>query len=185
MSEIPWRAEVDPRRLGRDPPPMNDDDRALLRLAGYALAHAAWSVEDGETLCTLAMVEQAGEEQRELLRFEAPTIPISVEMAHEQLDSLPPGSRAVLIYDGYVTPEGGERTDGLIAMLQPGADMRGLALLAYRAARRPRFGIGKAKGFELVGEPYVGDQFGGGEDADSELIAGFRDHPHGVRLLGR
>ena len=73
---------------------MTDDDRALLRLAGYALAHAAWSVEDGETLCTLAMVERPGDNERdnerhnerELLRFEAPTIPISVEMAHEQLE---------------------------------------------------------------------------------------------------
>jgi hypothetical protein len=171
---------------------MTDDDRALLRLAGYALAHAAWSVEDGETLCTLAMVERPGHDgrdnerdnERELLRFEAPTIPISVEMAHEQLERLPPGNRAVLVYDGYVTPEGGERSDGLIAMLQPGPNMRGLALLAYRAAKRPRFGIGKAKGFELVGQPYASDQFGGGEEGDAELIAGFREHPHGVRLLG-
>ncbi len=60
-----------------------------------------------------------------------------------------------------------------------------LALLAYRAAKRPRFGIGKAKGFELVGRPYATDQFGGGEDGDAELIAGFREHPHGKRLLGR
>jgi hypothetical protein len=162
---------------------MTDDDRALLRLAGYALAHAAWSVEDGETLCTLAMVERSDDPQRELLRFEAPTIPASIEMAHEQLEPLPPGSRAVLVYDGYVTPAGGERTDALIAMLQPGPHPRGMALLAYRAARRPRFGVGRAKGFELVGQPQASDQFGG--DADADLAAGFREHPHGDRLLGR
>jgi hypothetical protein len=162
---------------------MTEDDRALLRLAGFALAHAAWSVEDGETLCTLAMVERPGDEQRDLLRFEAPTIPESVEHAHDQLATLAPGERAVLIYDGYVTPEGGERTDGLIAMLQPGPDLRGLALLAYRAAKRPRFGIGKAKGFELVGPPYGTDPLGG-DDADAELAAGFLEHPHGARLLG-
>jgi hypothetical protein len=163
---------------------VTDDDRALLRLAGFALAHAAWSVEDGETLCTLAMVERPGHEQRELMRFEAATIPESVEHAHAQLAALAPGERAVLVYDGYVTPEGGERTDGLIAMLQPGPDLRGMALLAYRAAKRPKFGIGKAKGFELVGGPHASDPFGG-EDADAELAAGFRDHPHGARLLGR
>ena len=176
-------ARIDPRRVDRDPAPMTDDDRALLRLAGYALAHAAWSVEDGETLCTLAMVERPGDQQRDLLRFEAPSIPASVEMAHEQLESLPPGNRSVVVYDGYVTPEGGERTDALIAMLQPGPNLRGMALLAYRAATRPRFGIGKAKGFELVGQPQASDQFGA--DADAELAAGFREHPHGARLLGR
>lgn len=43
-------------------------------LAGFVLAHAAWSVSDlprGERLVPLAVVETAG--QRQLLRFEAPT----------------------------------------------------------------------------------------------------------------
>src|SRR5688500_20165613 len=93
MSENPV-VRIDPRAGSPDPARMTDDDRALLRLAGYALAHAAWSVEDGETLCTLAMVERPGDterdKERELLRFEAPTIPISVEMANEQLAVLAP-----------------------------------------------------------------------------------------------
>ena len=44
-----------------------------LSLAGFALAHAAWSLSDahdGELLCPLAVVEQRGGERR-LLRFEA------------------------------------------------------------------------------------------------------------------
>ena len=36
---------------------MSDNVIDALHLAGHALAHAAWSVEDGETLCTLAEVE--------------------------------------------------------------------------------------------------------------------------------
>lgn len=62
---------------------MAADTMAMLRLAGFALAHAAWSVEDGETLCTMAMVERDG--KRELVRYEAPTIPDSVEAAHADL----------------------------------------------------------------------------------------------------
>ena len=58
---------------------MTDDDMAALRLAGFALAHAAWSVEDGETLCTLAMVEVRGD--RELVRYEADSITESVDLA--------------------------------------------------------------------------------------------------------
>jgi hypothetical protein len=46
-----------------------------LSLAGFALAHAAWSLsdtDDGELLCPLAVVERHGGERR-LLRFEADT----------------------------------------------------------------------------------------------------------------
>lgn len=45
-----------------------------LHLAGFALAHAAWSVSDlpqGELLCPLAFVQS--DEGRELVRFEADT----------------------------------------------------------------------------------------------------------------
>ena len=47
---------------------------SLILLAGFVLAHAAWSVSDlpkGELLVPLAVVEKNG--QRQLLRFEAPT----------------------------------------------------------------------------------------------------------------
>ena len=47
---------------------------SLILLAGFVLAHAAWSVSDlpkGELLVPLAIVEKNG--QRQLLRFEAPT----------------------------------------------------------------------------------------------------------------
>ncbi len=39
---------------------MTEDTTAVLRLAGFALAHAARSVESGETLCTMAMIERDG-----------------------------------------------------------------------------------------------------------------------------
>ena len=50
---------------------INED---MLHLAGFALAHAAWSVSDltsGELLCPLAITESSDE--RKLLRFEAET----------------------------------------------------------------------------------------------------------------
>lgn len=49
-------------------------NESTLHLAGFALAHAAWSVSDlseGELLCPLAFIEENGE--RRLLRFEAET----------------------------------------------------------------------------------------------------------------
>ncbi len=47
---------------------------SLLLLAGFVLAHGAWSVSDvprGELLVPVAIVEKGG--QRQVLRFEAPT----------------------------------------------------------------------------------------------------------------
>jgi len=47
---------------------------SLILLAGFVLAHSAWSVSDlskGEFLVPLAIVEKTG--QRQLLRFEAQT----------------------------------------------------------------------------------------------------------------
>ena len=35
---------------------MQEASTEHLHLAGMALAHAVWSIEDGETLCTMAML---------------------------------------------------------------------------------------------------------------------------------
>jgi hypothetical protein len=55
--------------------PMTAFPQPGLSLAGFALAHAAWSIsdtDDGELLCPLAVVEAHGGERR-LMRFEADT----------------------------------------------------------------------------------------------------------------
>jgi hypothetical protein len=54
---------------------MKDFPHSALSLAGFVLAHAAWSVSDtadDELLCPLAVVEQPNGDRR-LLRFEADT----------------------------------------------------------------------------------------------------------------
>jgi hypothetical protein len=154
-----------------------------LRLAGFALAHAAWSVEDGETLCTLAFVETAGE--RELARYEAPTIPDSLELAFEDLGRrLADGGHAALVFDGYATPEGGERTDALLAIvLGAGGDRLGGVVLRYVPARRGRLPFRRGRQpFRLLGPAEPTDELGAGSDAI--VTEGMREHPQGARLLG-
>jgi len=66
---------------------MNSAAKDSFLLAGFALAHAAWSVSDlpdSELLVPLAVVERGG--QRELLRFEADT----------QEEAIKKGKRAVI-----------------------------------------------------------------------------------------
>jgi len=63
---------------------------SVVLLAGFVLAHAAWSVSDlpkGELLVPLAVVETGG--KRQLLRFEAQTQEQSIAEAKATLSSSP------------------------------------------------------------------------------------------------
>jgi hypothetical protein len=95
---------------------MSEVSSAHLRLASMALAHAVWSVEDGETLTTMAMLEER--EGRSLTRYEADTIQESVEEALFELKGHLTGtSFAALVYDGFYTDDEGDRRDALIVEL--------------------------------------------------------------------
>jgi len=164
---------------------MTDDDMAALRLAGFALAHAAWSVEDGETLCTLAMVEVRGD--RELVRYEADSITESVDLAQADLGRrLENGGYAALVVDGYATPEGGTRTDALIVeLLGPSGRSMGRVVQPYHAAHRSRIPfVGRASGFAILGKPMVSDDLDV-PDAESVLLESAREHPRAGRLFSR
>src|SRR5512132_1724097 len=72
-------------RAGRTERAIVTPDSVVL-LAGFVLAHAAWSVSDlpkGELLVPLAVVETGG--QRQLLRFEAQTQEQSIAEAKATL----------------------------------------------------------------------------------------------------
>jgi hypothetical protein len=164
---------------------MDEGLTATLRLAGFALGHAVWSVESGETLCTLAFVELA-DGSRELYRFEAPDIASSVDNAHELLAGRP-GVRAALVFDGYVTPEGGTRSDALLVELfEPLGTRAGRFFQPYHAATRSRIPfIGRAKGFGLAGAivfdastPLTVEE----EDAAIQaVLGGVREHGRATR----
>jgi hypothetical protein len=163
---------------------MSDEETGALRLAGFALAHAAWSVEDGETLCTLAMVEVGGD--REFVRYEADSIPESVDLAQADLRAkLGNGGYAALVMDGFATPAGGSRTDTLIVeLLGPGGRSLGKVVQPYRAARRSRIPfVGRASGFAILGEPIVSDEIQV-TDAQRVLLDSAREHPEAGRLFG-
>lgn len=147
----------------------------MLRLAGYALAHAIWSIEDGETLATLAMTDIRGE--RMLHRFVDDTIPATVDRARLELRRLlGEGDSAALIFDGYATAEGGGRTDALaVEVLRGGGVPVGYILQPYRPARRRILLIGRPSGFALLELPSVMDGFDV-PDPESYVMAGVREH---------
>jgi hypothetical protein len=129
-----------------------------LNLAGMALAHAVWSIEDGETLCTMAMLQEG--EERSVLRYEAETIAESVAEALADLKPrLVDGSFAALVYDGFYTGDDGVRRDALIMELleanEPGesantAAQVGRIIQQYTPGKRSLF---RKTRVALVGRP--------------------------------
>jgi hypothetical protein len=156
----------------------DDPLASALRLAGFALAHAVWSIEDGETLCTLALIERVGG-ARELNRYEAPTIADSLDAAFGDLEArLRPGDSAAVVFDGFVTPPGGVRTDALVVdLFREGGEVLGRIVQPYRPARRSRMPFAKPSGFALLGPPQPGDSFGADSAAEPLVLEGARDHP--------
>jgi hypothetical protein len=161
---------------------MSADLGPALRTAGFALAHAAGSIQLGGTLCTLAIV--VAEEQHTLFRYEAPTIPDSVASAHEHLaGQIGDGAHGALVYDGFVTPTGEGRSDALVVeILGPGAALQGRLVQAYRPARRLGLPI-VGRRFAGVGPPIIDESIEDG-GAEAMVYDGARDHPFGARLFG-
>jgi hypothetical protein len=160
-----------------------EDLTRLLRLAGVALAHAAWSVEDGETLCTLAVVEAGGE--RAIHRYACHSIAESVEAAHRQLaEELQPGDGAALVFDGYATRQDGVRTHALVVeLLGPGDEPLGRILQPYEAARGAKIPfVGRR---ERLRAARRADPVAGHPDRRRQMhiIEGARKHPEGARLF--
>ena len=160
-----------------------DDTEAVLRLGGMTLAHAAWSIEDGSTLCTLAVVEVDGE--RELVRYEADTIDESQAGAHADLrDRLRGAGIAAFVYDGYITPQGGQRTDALIMeLLGPDTRALGMVVQPYQPGRRSRLPfLGRPTGFRIIGTPIISDAVAI-PDPEKLVFEGTQDHPKAAHFF--
>lgn len=171
--------------LGPDPLPTVSD--AHLRLAGFALAHALGSIDGGGTLCTLAFVEREGE--RELVRYEADSIPESIVMARADLRTqLRSAGHAVLVYDGYATIDRVRHDALLVDLITPGGTIVASLLQRYRPGRFGPVGLLRALGLPLpgslavVGRPYSESPLP--PDAPIALTRGLADHPYGRRAYG-
>jgi hypothetical protein len=126
--------------------------QSVIALSGFALAHAAWSVCDGETLCTMAVTENQSD--RELIRFEANSLSDSIDEAREHLTGLQDGiDRWVLVFDGYLTLKT-EKRDALVMQVwskQGGTPQRIIQLYQAKAFFRR---------FKILGAPKFVDESG-------------------------
>lgn len=151
-----------------------------LKLAGFALAHAAWSISDGQTLCTLAFTENKA--TRRLLRFEADSIPDSLDLAREKLQRQQIFlARWALVFDGYLNIAG-KRRDALITQLWSKLEeVPARVIQLYR----PTDSIRR---FKILGQPILVDE--GGVMIEDEtyqqwLLDGVMDHPQVATLWSK
>jgi hypothetical protein len=153
---------------------MDDNYELTIKLAGLTLAHAAWSVSNGETLCTLALVEKGDE--HELYRFEADSIPESVEAARQKLKELA-ADRWALAYDGYITLND-ERRDALIIQLPEAPQLPARIIQKYKPVKFMR-------GFKIVGSPLLVESDGSlieNDQVQAWLAEGVEQHSKVAQL---
>jgi hypothetical protein len=121
---------------------------SLLTLAGFAFAHATWSVSDlpkGELLVPMAIVERSG--QRQLLRFEAKSQELAISEGKAALAQHPELDAWAFVREGQLK-DGGVYTD----VLTVEAKAHGMSESVVFVQRFRPFAEGK---FKLVGQPTV------------------------------
>ncbi len=107
-------------------------------MAGFFAAHAVWCVMDGETLTPILAYEGA-DGKRHMHRVEAQSMEVAVQAGRAWLDrNDTEASRALIVYDGYITLESG-RTDALVVDVRSYVNDPAHLIVAipYRHASKP------------------------------------------------
>jgi hypothetical protein len=149
-------------------------DPKLLELAGFALVHAAATIERGERLGTFAVVESGGE--RELIRYEGASVTERIQGAHSDVAERVRGEgRAVVAVDGFIVGKSGDRQDALILeLINARAETLAVVFQRYIAAA-------EGQPFALTGRPVSPQQL---LPAQLErIVVAARTQPDGARLF--
>lgn len=165
---------------------MNNEDPAIgqaqaFRFAGFALAQAAWSVEDGEDLVPLGIAEQDG--QRNLMRFATEITPERLSQLSVLVGSkVEPGRYGVLAFASTGAQPTGEPLAILNALIvDESGDLIGSVRQAYQPARASRI-PGRSSPFGLIGTPSPSDEIDV-PGAREGILLGVMSHPEGERLF--
>lgn len=157
--------------------PMHD----ALGLAGFALVHAAWSLEDGPGLVPIGLSREGErvDAQRFVVDVTAETLPGLRAMVGAKVGE---GRHGVLAFESGVRTAEGQVLGVINAQL---VDQRGELVATVRQAFQPaeRSRIpGRSKAFAVVGTPVPSDEIDlpGAREA---ILIGAMSHPQGARLF--
>jgi hypothetical protein len=151
------------------------------RLAGFALAQAAWSIEDGGELVPLGLTEQDG--QRNAQRF-------VTEIDSDRLAELygivgakvEPGSHGVLAFASVGQQSSGASLAILnVHIVDADGSFVGSIRQAYEPARKSRL-PGRSSPFGVIGTPVPSDEIDV-PGVRENVLFGVISHPEGERLF--
>ncbi|MEP7066874.1 MAG: hypothetical protein ABI889_12625 [Gemmatimonadota bacterium] len=152
---------------------------SVLSLAGFALAHAAWSISDAEgddLLCPLAVVESR-EGARRLMRFEADSQEAAIIAGkNAMLDASRDAAAWAFAREAAWRKMGNERTGDVLAVDFWAAGMPGAATIMQhfnRAANCGRFRIGGVPALVVSGMQLSPDV---ASASITSIMAGVRAH---------
>lgn len=165
---------------------MSSEDAAIaqaqaFRLAGFALAQAAWSVEDGEDLVPIGIAEQDG--LRNLMRFATEITPERLVQLYGLVGGkVEPGRYGVLAFASTGAQPSGEPLAVLnVLIVDESGDLIGSVQQAYQPARSSRI-PGRSSPFSLIGTPSPSDEIDI-PGAREGILLGVMSHPEGERLF--
>jgi hypothetical protein len=165
---------------------MTSNDAAIgqaqaFRLAGFALAQAAWSVEDGEDLVPIGIAERDG--QRNLMRFATEITPERLAQLYALVGGkVEPGRFGVLAFASTAVQPTGQPLAVLNALIvDESGDLIGSVRQAYQPARISRI-PGRSSTFSLIGTPSPSDEIDI-PGAREGILLGVMSHPEGERLF--
>ena len=123
---------------------------AVVLLAGFVLAHAAWSISDvpvGELLVPLAVIERSG--TRYLQRFEGPTQDAAIASGKDAVaEATTRGETWAFAREGLLNEATGKVDVITVEFWSSGMDSPVTLVQRFRAAASPT-------GFAILGEPEV------------------------------
>ncbi len=138
---------------------------AVAEQAGFFAAHGIWCITGGEPLIPMLAFERPGG-KREMMRLVSDQLEVGVEQGRQWLADNPEGAtHAVLVFDAFITLEGG-KTDALVIEARQYQPQRAGFTMAvpYRNPDSPQ-------GFAVFRPKFVG--FEGPEPAFKELGEAF------------
>jgi hypothetical protein len=128
----------------------NEYSQELIDLAFAALDHGVDSVrESGGPLIPFVMSESGGERRVDRFASELLEEAVAQGVAHVQTVRSQPGSRHVLVYDGYVRLPDGDRSDAIYA---EGVEADSAVVMGLAQRYRPKKALRR---FEAIGNPML------------------------------
>ena len=124
---------------------------AAIELAGFFAAHAVWCVSDGDVLIPFVAYETP-EGSRQMNRLLTERLEDAVDVGKKWIAENPDGvARGVLIYDGFITLNGGAKTDALLVVARDFT--QGAAEVTIAVPYRP---AGDKRGFAVHRPKFLG-----------------------------